>query len=98
VLAVVNVLNGNAVRKSPKLADPVQNLNVSPDGGLTAVWLMHADNMSQPAPVLITDTDSGQTLQQWKPPGSVVGTAWADDHHLLVAIRVGTSVHIWRVR
>jgi WD40 repeat protein len=98
VLAVVDVLNGSAVQKSPKLADPVQNLNVSPDGALAAVWLMHADNTSQPAPVLITETDSGHTVQQWKPPSSVVGTAWTDDRHLLAAIRVDKSVHIWRVR
>jgi WD40 repeat protein len=98
VIAVLDATTGKAVRKSAKLVDPVAYLEVSPDGALTAAWLMHADNLLMPAPLVISETGSGIKVQEWLPAGRVVGGGWTNDGHLLTAIGTGKGVHIWRVR
>ena len=73
VIAVLDVATGSTVRQSAKLVDPVQYLEVSPDGALTAAGLMHADNLMMPAPLVISDTESGRTVQEWMTASMIFG-------------------------
>jgi WD40 repeat protein len=98
VIALLDASTGKAVRKSAKLADPVAYLEVSPDGALTAAGLMHADNLLEPAPVLISETASGRKVQEWLPPSRALGGGWTDDGRLLVATGADNGLRIWRVR
>lgn len=98
VVAVLEVATGSVVRQSDKLVDPVSYLEVSPDGAFTAAGLMHADNLLMPAPLLITDTDSGRMVQEWMPASRIQGRGWTNDGHLLAAIDAAEGLQIWRVR
>jgi WD40 repeat protein len=98
VIAVLDATTGGVVRKSAKLADPVSYLGVSPDGALTAAGLMHADNLRMPAPVVISETGSGRTVQEWLPASRLLGCGWTGDGRLLAAMGTEKGLHIWRVR
>ena len=98
VVAFLEITTGSAIRKSAKAADPVAYLEVSPDGALVAALLMHADDLLKPAPVLMLETASGRTVQEWLPAGLVLGGRWTRDGHFLVAIASERALHIWRAR
>jgi WD40 repeat protein len=89
--------SGVTTRRSPKLADPVISLDLSPDGMYVSALLMHADNMLLPAPVLIWETRSGRKVQEWFPKARAIGGAWTQDG-LLFATATNKLIHIWRVR
>ena len=65
---------------------------------LIGVALLHADNMSMPAPVLISETESGREVQRWTPASRVLGGGWTNDSHLVAATGEKKTLHIWRVR
>ena len=98
VIAFLNSATGGAIRRSGKAVDPVAYLEISPDGSLLAVALMHADNMLQPAPLLLLETASGRKVADWTPASLAVGGGWTVDGHLLVATATDEAVHLWRVR
>jgi WD40 repeat protein len=93
----LDVKSGFMTKKSPKLADPVISLDLSPDGMYVSSLLMHADNMLLPAPVLIWETRSSHKVQEWVPKARVIGGAWTQTG-LLFATATGNAVLIWRVR
>jgi len=96
-IAFLDPANGRVIRKSVKLEDPVRYLEVSPDGALAAAVLMHADNLLQPAPILIFETASGRQLDKWLPTGRPLG-GWTSNGHLLVATAGPGTIRIWRIR
>jgi WD40 repeat protein len=98
VVATIDIATGGVVRKSGRLADPVAYLEVSQDGKLASAALMHADNMQMPAPVIVSETDSGRTVREWMPPSHLVGGAWTSDGRLLVATWAKDGIHLWRVQ
>lgn len=97
-IVVLDALTGNAVARPGKLADPVAYLAISPDGMTTAAALLHADNLLSPAPVIVTETESGRKLQEWVPPHRVLGGGWTNAGHLLMATGGDKGLHIWRLR
>jgi WD40 repeat protein len=98
VIAVLDASTGSVVRKSAKLADPVAYLEVSPDGALAAAGLMNAENLLNPAPLVILETGSGRQVQEWLPASRALGGGWTSDGHLLVAVGTDKGLRIWRVR
>lgn len=98
LIAVLDAKTGAVVRKSDKLVDPVAYLEVSPDGSHTVAGLMHADNLTMPGLVLISETASGRQVQEWMPGSRVLGGAWTSDGRLLVATGSEKGVEVWRVR
>ncbi|MCU1237125.1 MAG: hypothetical protein JWP63_5092 [Candidatus Solibacter sp.] len=98
IIALVDAATGNVKRRSAKLVDPPIYMETSPDGALLAAGLMHADNMLQPAPLMISEVASGRTVQEWKPATMMVGGTWTTDGHLLVATTTKGAIHLWRVR
>jgi WD40 repeat protein len=98
VIAMLDASMGSVVWKSGKLVDPVAYLEVSPDGSFAAVGLMHADNLMMPAPLLVTETSSGRQVQEWTPPGLMLGGGWTSDGHLIAATGLEKGLQLWRVR
>lgn len=98
IIALLDASTGRVLRNSAKLADPVNFLEVSPDGKWVAAGLMHAANLMMAAPVMIFETESGRSLQEWLPSSRVLGGGWTNDGHLLVGVGTKNSLHIWRVR
>lgn len=97
-IAFIDPANGSVIRKSVKLEDPVAYLAVSPDGALAAAVLMHADNLLQPAPVLLFETSTGRQVDKWLPPARLIGGGWTNDGRLLAATSTAKALHLWRVR
>jgi len=96
-LATVDVATGKTTRKSGKLDDPVMAIDVSPDGALVATLLMHADNLTMPAPVIVSEAATGRRVTQWMPKERALWSGWTTDGRLLLATGGDRAVHIWRV-
>lgn len=97
-VATVDVASGKTTRKSGKLDDPVATLDLSPDGEWVAALLMHADNLTMPAPIIVSEAATGRRITQWLPPSVSLWSGWTEDGRLLVATGDDRAVHIWRVR
>ena len=69
----------------------------NPDGARAAAMLIHAENETSPAPVLILDANSLRSLQEWLPPSVAIGHGWTVNGDFLVATATATAVHIWRM-
>jgi WD40 repeat protein len=98
LVAAVDTRTGNVLRKSAKVIDPIAYLEVSTDGRLLAAALMHGADLTQPAPLLISEMASGRIVQEWTPGDRVRGGTWTTDGRLLVATTSGNVLHVWRVR
>lgn len=98
LLATLDVASGTTARKSGKLDDPVASVDLSPDGAWSAALLMHADNLTMPAPVIVSEAATGRRVTQWLPPSVALWSGWTDDGRLLVATGDDRAVHIWHVR
>ena len=92
-------IGGKLIRRLQKTDEPVSfsSLKVSPDGSLVAAILMKAENMTQPAPVVMWEVSSGQKKSQWMPTTLALGMDWTRDGRLISAGADSDSLHIWRV-
>ena len=97
-VATIDAATGRTTKKSGKMDDPVVTLDVSPDGAWVATLLMHADNLTMPAPVIVTEAATGRRVSQWLPAKLAMWTGWTGDGRLLLATGEPDGVHIWRVR
>lgn len=98
LVATLDVASGKATRKSGKLDDPVGSLDLSPDGAWVSALLMHADNLTMPAPIIVSEAVSGRRVSQWLPPSVTLWSGWTIDGRLLLATGDARAVHIWHVR
>ena len=89
---------GKSIRRSGRMDDPVGVLAISPDGKMVSTGLMHAANLLMPAPVLVSEADSGKPITQWMPPSLPLGGGWMSDGRLLIVTGDETSIRLWRVR
>lgn len=90
--------SGKSLRRSGRMDDPVGMLAVSPDGRTVAAGLMHADNLLMPAPILVSEVDSGRRVSQWMPPSLPLGGGWMSDGRLLIVTGDEKAIQLWRVR
>ncbi len=99
VLIFISATSGKVIRRLEKTDEPVSfsSLRVSPDGSLIAAILMKAENMSQPAPVVMWEVSSGQKKSQWMPTTLALCMDWTRDGRLISAGSDSDSLHIWRV-
>jgi WD40 repeat protein len=99
ILIFIDAASGKLIRRLQKLDEPVSisNLRVSPDGSLVAAILMKAENMTQPAPVVMWEVSSGQKKSHWMPTILALGIDWTRDGRLISAGADSDSLHIWRV-
>jgi WD40 repeat protein len=98
IVDVIDAKSGHTSRKSVKEVDPIVYLEASRDGHLLATGLMHAANMTSPAPIVISEMASGRRVQEWLPQSRVHGGTWTTDGRLIVATAAEKALHIWRVR
>jgi WD40 repeat protein len=98
LIATLDVASGKTMKKSGKLDDPVATLDLSPDGASVAALLMHADNLTLPAPIIVSELATGRRLTQWMPPSVALWSGWTADGRLLVATGDDRGVHVWHVR
>ncbi|SPF50642.1 hypothetical protein SBA4_4470005 [Candidatus Sulfopaludibacter sp. SbA4] len=85
------------MRRMDRTAEPPNALLVSPKGDLLAAVFMKADNMLEPAPIVVWEADSGRRRVEWMPPKLAVGGGWTEDGRLLVATATKEAVHVWQV-
>ena len=97
-VATIDAVTGKTAKKFGKMDDPVATLDVSPDGAWVATLLMHADDLTMPAPVIVTEAATGRRVSQWLPAKLAMWTGWIGDGRLLLATAEPDGVHIWRVR
>lgn len=97
-VATLDVATGRTTKKSGKLDDPVMSLDVSPNGEWVAALLMHADNLTLPAPVIVSEVGTGRRVMQWLPASRALWSGWTEDGQLLLATGDKQAVRIWRVR
>ena len=99
IVAFIDAGSGKLIRRLQKTDEPVSNysLKVSPDGSLVAAILMKAENMTQPAPVVVWEVSSGQRKFEWMPTTLALDMDWTRDGRLISAGADADSLHIWRV-
>jgi len=99
ILAFIDARSGMTIRRLPKIEQPVffSGLKVSRDGALFATVLMKAENMEQPAPIVIWNVASGEKKTEWMPPMLAFGADWAANGQLIAFGGTGDSVQFWRI-
>jgi hypothetical protein len=80
-----------------RTAEPPMLLQTSPDGALLAAVFIKADNMTEPAPIVVWEAASGRKRAEWTPPTRPLGGGWTADGRLLVATGTKDAIHIWRI-
>lgn len=98
VVVFIDAASGELVRRLEKTAEPVAYLEVSPGGDALATVFMKADNLTEPAPVIVWDLGSGRQQSAWLPPTLAIGGGWTREGHLFTATATPEAVHIWRVQ
>lgn len=99
ILIFIDAASGKTIRRLQKTDEPVSvsSLKVSPDGSLVAAVIMKAENMTQPAPVVMWDVSSGQQKSQWMPTSLALAIDWTREGRLISAGADSDFLHIWRV-
>ncbi|HET9399543.1 MAG TPA: WD40 repeat domain-containing protein, partial [Candidatus Acidoferrales bacterium] len=97
VVYFIDPSTGKTLRKFPKLPNPIFGLAVSPDGNLLCAVTLHAEGMSQPAPIIIWDLASGAKKEEWTPPAGAIGGNWTTDGHLVIATATKDALHLFRM-
>ena len=95
----IDAASGKLIRRSQKTNEPVSvsSLKVSPDGSLVAAILMKAENMTQPAPVVMWEVSSGHKKSQWMPTTLALAMDWTHDGRLISLGADSNSLKVWRV-
>lgn len=90
--------SGKSIRRSGRMDDPIGTLDISPDGKMVSAGLMHAANLLLPAPILVSEVESGKRVTQWMPPSLPLGGGWVNDGRLLIVTGDEKVIRIWRVQ
>ncbi len=90
--------SAKSLRRSARADDPVGALGISPDGKLVSAGLMHADNLLLPAPIIVSEVETGKRVTQWMPPSLPLGAGWISDGRLVVVTGDEKAIRLWRVR
>ncbi len=97
VIAFIDAATGKLLRRLEKMDQPPAFLRVSPDGSLVAAILMKAENMTQPAPIMVWQVSSGQKKSQWMPAILAGSLDWTRDGRLISVAPDSAMLHIWQV-
>ena len=96
-VTIIDAATGKTSRKMDRTTQPMQALDVSPDGHSIATIFMKSEDMTQPDHVMVRAMDSWQPRLDWVPPAMPVGGGWTSDGRLLVALAVNDGVQLWRL-
>jgi tricorn protease-like protein len=99
ILMFIDGASGKVIRRLQKIEEPIgfSSLKVSPDGSLVAGILMKANNMTQPAPVVMWEVSSGKRKSQWLPDKLALWMDWTRDGRLISVGFDSDSMVVWRV-
>lgn len=96
-VTIIDAATGKTTRKLNRTTQPMQALDVSPDGASIATIFMKSEDMTQPDHVVVRAMDSWQPRLDWLPPTMPVGGGWTSDGRLLVALAAKDGVQLWRL-
>jgi WD40 repeat protein len=97
VIAYIDVATGKEIRKSKVQDEPIEYIEVSPDGGSLAVVFMKAESVTQPAPIAVWTMASAEQKSDWMPPSLIMGANWGSDGHFMVTTVDGKRMGVWQV-
>jgi WD40 repeat protein len=99
IVMFIDAASGKLIRRLQKTDEPIlfSSLKVSPNGSLVAAILFKAENMTQPAPVVIWEVSSGDEKSQWMPARLAYCVDWTRDGRLISAGFDSDSLLVWRV-
>jgi hypothetical protein len=97
VIAYIDVATGKEIRKSKVQDEPIEYIEVSPDGGSLAVVFMMAESVTQPAPIAVWTMASAEQKSDWMPPSLIMGAGWGTDGRFMVTTVHGKRMGVWRV-
>jgi WD40 repeat protein len=98
VVLYINAATGRAVRRSNEVSEPVMYIGVSPKGADVAIALMQADHNMLPAPVYLSDVQSGDLIRSWPPPATIHAIGWTSRGRLLATTVTPQAVEVWNIR
>ena len=81
-VTIIDAATGKTTRKLDRTTQPMQALDVSPDGKSIATIFMKSEDMTQPDHVVVRTLDSWQPRLDWLPPTMPVGGGWTSDGRL----------------
>jgi WD40 repeat protein len=96
-VTIIDAATGKTTRNLDRTTQPMQALDVSPDGASIATIFMKSEDMTQPDHVVVRAMDSWQPRLDWLPPTMPVGGGWTSDGKLLVALSATDGVQLWRL-
>lgn len=96
-VTIIDAATGKTLRKLDRTTQPMQAMDVSPDGASIATIFMKSEDMTQPDHVVVRAMDSWQPRLDWLPPTMPVGGGWTSDGRLLVALAATDGVQLWRL-
>lgn len=99
VIAFIDAATGKVIRRLQKMDEPVSpaGLKVSPDGSFFAALLMKAEDMNEPAPILVWNASSGHEESRWMPPSLALYLDWTRDGRLISVGPDSDSLRVFRV-
>jgi WD40 repeat protein len=97
VIAFIDTATGKMARKMDRTAQPAVMLRASPNGKSLAAAYMKAENMLQPAPIVLMDAATSHKISEWLPPSVPIGGDWVEDGRLLIATATNEAIHVWQV-
>ena len=96
-VTIIDASTGKTIRKLERTTQPMQGLDVSPDGEFIATIFMKSEDMTQPDHVIIRPLDTWQAKLDWVPPTMPVGGGWTSDGRFIVAFAAPDGIHLWRL-
>ena len=96
-VTVIDTSTAKTVRKLERTTQPMQALDVSPDGQSIATIFMKSEDMTQPDHVMVRPLDTWRPKLDWVPPTMPVGGGWTSDGRFIVALAAQDGLHLWRL-
>ena len=96
-VTVIDASTGQTSRKLERTTQPIQGLDVSPDGQSIATIFMKSEDMTQPDHAMVRALDTWQPKLDWVPPTMPVGGGWTSDGRFIVALAAPDGLRLWRL-
>jgi WD40 repeat protein len=96
-VTIIDAATGKTARKLDRTTQPIQALDVSPDGKSIVTIFMKSEDMTQPDHAVVRALDTWQPRLDWVPPAMPVGGGWTSAGQFVVAFSASDGVRLWRL-